>query len=121
MYGYLKKFLIITMCSILLFMIPCTSVEAASVSKPTVTSVSKKAGKTIIKFKKRRGYVIYYTTNGEIPKKGTSYTKKYSYSKGLTITRGKTIKAISYKGSKKSKVITKTYSVYPKPKLTNTK
>lgn len=115
-----KKSIIIMLCLLLLLRTVGTSMTAEAASKvyaPSTASVSMKSGKTIIKFKKRTGYTIYYTINGKTPVKGKSYTKKYNYSKGITLTSTKTIKAVSYKKSRKSSMFSKKYTVYPNPKL----
>ena len=116
----MKRFLITVAMLVMVLAAPVTRVEAASAKKPVVSSVTKKPKKTTIKFKKYSKNTIYYTTNGKTPKKGESYTKKYS-SKGVSITSTKTVKAISYVRKKKSAVFSKKYGVYPKPSISKTK
>lgn len=108
-------------CSLFLFAmmlcIPFVKVDAASVKKPVIGTVKMVPGKTTIKLKVKKGYKYYYTLNGKAPKKGTKSAKVYNTKKGIVITKKTTVKIATYKGSKHSKVLTKTYKVYRKPSL----
>lgn len=85
-------------------------VEAAS-SKLATPTVSKKTGtyknqvSVTIKNTAKKG-AIYYTTNGKTP---TAKSKKYT--KALTIKKTTTLKVICISGSKKSSIVTRTYTI----------